>query len=51
MVTIRYPNITARDMEDRLRQLESYLRYLADTLNWALAQEERRNHGENLHGK
>lgn len=48
MVTLRYPNITAREPEEKLRQLENYLRYLADTLNWALAQEERRINGENL---
>lgn len=51
MVTIRYPNITAREPEEQLRQLENYLRYLADTLNWALTQEERRNNVENLQRK
>ena len=51
MVTLRYPNITAREPEEKLRQLENYLRYLADTLNWALAQEERRTNGNDLHKK
>lgn len=42
MVTIRYPNITAPTEGERLTQLESYLRYLADTLNLALARLERK---------
>ena len=40
MVTIRYPTVTAREDREKLRQLEHYLRYLADTLNVALAQLE-----------
>ena len=37
MVTIRYPTLTARSEAKKIRQLEHYLRYLADTLNVALA--------------
>ena len=36
MKDIRYPNITGRTEEQRLRQLESYLRQLVDQLNYAL---------------
>lgn len=40
MVTIRYPHINARTDREKLAQLEQYLRYLADTLNVALARLE-----------
>lgn len=33
---IRYPNITAKDPEGKLRQVQSYLYQLADQLNVAL---------------
>jgi hypothetical protein len=36
MKDIRYPNITGRTEEQRLRQLESWLRQLVDQLNYAL---------------
>ena len=42
MVTIRYPNITAREDREKLRQLEQYLRELADTLNIALTRLEQK---------
>jgi len=46
MVIIRYPNITARSDRERTRQLEQYLRYLADTLNVALARLEGKEEGK-----
>lgn len=36
MIQIRYPNITGNTPEERQKQLESYLRYLVDQLNFAL---------------
>jgi hypothetical protein len=33
---IRLPNITGTTPEDRQKQLEHYLRYLVDQLNWIL---------------
>lgn len=35
MMEIRYPNITGRTPEDRQKQMENYLRYLTDQLNWS----------------
>lgn len=35
MMQIRYPNITGRTPEDRQKQMENYLRYLTDQLNWS----------------
>ena len=34
---IRYPNITGKTPEERQKQMESYIRYLVDQLNWALS--------------
>ena len=36
MMQIRYPQITGATPEERQKQMENYLRYLVDTLNWAL---------------
>lgn len=36
MTQIRYPQITGATPEERMKQMESYMRYLVDTLNWAL---------------
>lgn len=36
MINIRYPKITGRNPEEKLKQVESYLRQLVDQLNWAL---------------
>lgn len=33
---IRYPNITGSTPEERMKQMESYLRYLVDQLNWVM---------------
>lgn len=33
MIKIRYPNITGATPEERQKQMESYIRYLVDTLN------------------
>lgn len=33
---LRYPSITGRTERERQRQLENYLRYLVDTLNYLL---------------
>jgi hypothetical protein len=33
---IRYPNITAGTPEERQKQMENYLRYLVDQLNWMM---------------
>jgi hypothetical protein len=38
MMKIRYPNITGKTPEERQKQLENYLHYLVDQLNWALGQ-------------
>jgi len=40
-MNIRYPNITGKTPEERLRQMEEYLRYLAQTLNYLLKQNVR----------
>jgi hypothetical protein len=36
MMQIRYPNITGSTPEERMKQMESYLRYLVDQLNFVL---------------
>ena len=36
MIQIRYPNITRSTPEERQKQMENYIRYLVDQLNWAL---------------
>ena len=36
-MNIRYPNITGKTPEERQKQLENYLRYLVDQLNWMLS--------------
>ena len=33
---IRYPAITGKTTEERLQQMENYLRYLVQTLNFLL---------------
>lgn len=33
---LRYPHFTARTEQERLRELENYLRYLVDVLNFLL---------------
>lgn len=35
MMQIRYPTINGRTPEDRQKQIENYLRYLTDQLNWS----------------
>lgn len=35
-MNIRLPNITGKTPEERQKQIENYLRYLVDTLNWML---------------
>ena len=40
MINIRYPKITGKTPEEKLAQVESYLRQLVDQLNWALPQIE-----------
>ena len=35
-MNIRLPNITGKTPEERMKQIENYLRYLVDTLNWML---------------
>jgi hypothetical protein len=36
MMKIRYPNITGNTPEERQQQMEKYIRYLVDQLNFAL---------------
>lgn len=36
MMQIRYPNITGATPEERQKQVENYLRYLVDQLNWVI---------------
>lgn len=36
MMQIRYPNITGSTPEERQKQIESYLRYLVDQLNFMM---------------
>ena len=33
---IRYPNLTGKTSQERITQLEQYLRYLVDILNFLL---------------
>ena len=33
---IRYPNLTGKTSQERINQLEQYLRYLVDILNFLL---------------
>ena len=33
---IRYPNITGKTPEERQQQMENYIRYLVDQLNFVL---------------
>lgn len=35
-MNIRYPNITGKTPEEKLQQMESFLRQLVDQLNWML---------------
>ena len=36
MIKIRYPNITGNTSEERQKQMEHYIRYLVDQLNFVL---------------
>ena len=36
MSKLRYPRFTGRTEQERVRQLEEYLRYLVDALNFLL---------------
>lgn len=36
MTNIRYPKITGRTPEEKIAQMESFLRQLVDQLNWLL---------------
>ena len=36
MMKIRYPNITGKTPEERQKQIENFLRYLVDQLNFML---------------
>lgn len=38
MMQIRYPNITGKTPEERMEQMERYIRSLVDQLNVALRQ-------------
>ena len=40
MMQIRYPNITGKTPEERMEQMERYMRSLVDQLNMALRQLE-----------
>lgn len=40
MKPIRYPNITGSNDTQRLRQMEKYLRYMAEQLNYLLMKRE-----------
>jgi len=40
MINIRYPNITGRTAEEKLSQMESFLRQMVDQVNFALMQLE-----------
>lgn len=42
MTEIRYPSITGRTDAEKIAQLERYLRQLADQLNYALRQLEKK---------
>ena len=37
-MNLRYPSITGKTPEERQKQLENYLRYLVETLNFLLKQ-------------
>ena len=43
MINIRYPKITGKTPEEKLAQMESFLRQLVDQLNWLLPQLEKEN--------
>lgn len=43
MINIRYPNITGRTPEEKMTQMESYLRQLVNELNWALRELEKKD--------
>jgi hypothetical protein len=36
MMKIRYPNISGKTQDERQKQIENYLRYLVDQLNFLL---------------
>lgn len=40
-MNIRYPKITGRTPEEKIAQMESFLRQLVDQLNWMLLQMEK----------
>ena len=42
MTNIRYPNITGRTPEEKMQQMESYMRQLVDQLNYLLNMIEQR---------
>lgn len=42
MTNIRYPNITGKTPEEKLQQMESYMRQLVDQLNYLLTMMEQR---------
>lgn len=35
---LRYPSITGKNEQQRIQQIEAYLRYLVDALNYLLEQ-------------
>jgi hypothetical protein len=37
MMKIRYPNITGNTPEERMKQMENYMRYLVDQLNFLMS--------------
>lgn len=41
MINIRYPNITGKTEAEQIKQMENYMRYLVDQLNWALGMLEK----------
>lgn len=45
MTNIRYPNITGKTEAEQIKQMESYMRYLVDQLNWALSLMEAQDRG------
>ena len=42
MTNIRYPNITGKTPEEKLQQMESYMRQLVDQLNYLLTMIEQK---------
>ena len=42
MTNIRYPNITGKTPEEKIQQMESYMRQLVDQLNYLLNMIEQR---------